>query len=420
MAEPTSALTVYDLVFEVAIAAEIAYYGASGDQPATIPVDITDMDRCLRVVNNAIRHFISHGPPNGWRWRNRDMEIDLVRSYTGTATDGEATSLTDTGIAGDYDDDYFNGYVLTITAGTGVAEYATVTDYDGTLGTFTFAALSGGSTPDTTSQYRICRSTQVINSDPSRYLLSQDFQGQYEGPITFAADQNTCHIEWTSEANIRELRELSVNTSDSPFVAAIKPNATQRRWEFLVDPEPTDETTVVFPYKASFDKVTLVAGTAASANATTLVDSNLAGLYPDDYFNGYTIKVISDTGRGSYAPITDYTGVSGTFTVADWLFVDGTAGGTDPEEGSAYYVELSETHPAGMQFDDTILSSIRAHTEREFVDVDRGYWGQYLQHDLPAAYLTDMRSAPKKLGRMGSGSGPVVKYVTRPIVRYEQ
>jgi len=420
MAEATSALSIYDLVLEAALAAEIAYYGSSGDQPATIPVDLTDMERCLRVVNNAIRHFVSHGPPNGWRWRNRDMEVDLVRSYTGTASSGTAITLVDDSIEDTYDDDHFNGYVLTITAGTGLDEYATVTDYTGSSGTFTFAALSGGSTPDDTSEYRICRSTAVIDSDPTRYLLTQDFQGQHTGQITYAAEQNAIGIEWVSESEIRRLREVDIRQTDAPFVAAIKPNATQRRWELIVDPEPTDENTIVFPYKASFDKMVLVAGTAASADATTLVDSALAYLYPDDYFIGYDIKVISDTGRNSYAAVTDYTGATGTFTVADWLDVDGGAGGKDPAENSAYYVEMSEVHPAGMQFDEAILSSVRAHTEREFVDIDRGHWSQYLQHDLPAAYLTDMRSAPRRLGIMRSGSGPRVQYTQRPIVTYEQ
>ncbi|MCP4541698.1 MAG: hypothetical protein GY832_31585 [Chloroflexi bacterium] len=374
----------------------------------------------MRVVNNAIRHFISHGPPAGWRWRNREMEVDLVRGYTGTATAGAATTLTDGSIAGDYDDDYFNTYKITITAGTGLDEYATVTDYDGTLGKFTFSALSGGSTPDTTSEYRICRSLLVIDSDPSRYLLSQDFQGQYTGGITFAAEQNAAGIEWTSEQQIRRLREVDVYTSDTPFVAAIKPNATQRRWEFIVDPQPTDENTLVFPYKASFDKVTLVGGTASAASATTLADDTFVDLYPDDYFNGYTIKVVSDTGKGSYAVITDYTSSTHTFTVADWLAVDGSAGGKDPAANSAYYVEMSEVHPAGLQFDDAILAAVRAQVEQEFTDVNRGFWDKYTGTDLPAAYLTDTRSVPRKLGIMRSGSGPRVIYVQRPNVTYEQ
>lgn len=420
MSEATSALSVYDLVLEVALAAEIGYYGTTGNEKAMIPTDRSDLDRCLRVVNNAIRHFIAHGPPEGWRWRNRLMEVDLVRSYTGTADDGAATSLTDTDIAGDYDDDYFNTYKLTITAGTGEDEYATVTGYDGTTGKFTFAALSGGSTPDDTSEYRICRSTQVIDSDPARYLLDQSYQGQHTGPITFAADEEATGIEWTSEANIRRLRALDVAQGDAPFVAATLPYSTDRRWELIVDPEPTDEHTVVFPYKASFDKLTLLSGTATAASATSLTDSTLANLYPDDYFNGDDIYIMSGTGKYSRAPITDYTGATGVFTIADWLSLGDVAGGTAAAASSAYYVETDDTHPAGLQFDDAILSACRAHTEMEFADVQRGHMEQYLKSDLMAAYLIDGHSAPRKMSAMRSGSGPRHQFIQRPLVTYEQ
>lgn len=75
---------------------------------------------------------------------NMDME-------TGVATAGAATTLTDS--ARDEADDYFNTWVLTIVAGTGKGETATITDY--ASGVFTFSALSGGSTPDTTSVYYV-------------------------------------------------------------------------------------------------------------------------------------------------------------------------------------------------------------------------------------------------------------------------
>lgn len=69
----------------------------------------------------------------------------------GTATGGTATSLIDTSRT--EPDDYFNGWTLTIIDGAGRTQTATVTDYTGATGTFAFTALSGGSTPDTTSVY---------------------------------------------------------------------------------------------------------------------------------------------------------------------------------------------------------------------------------------------------------------------------
>lgn len=420
MSEPTSRLSVYDLVKEVALAAEIASYGTTGNEAAMVPVDAHDLDRCLRVVNTAIRGFIAKAPPNGWHWRNRLMEVALVRGYTGTVTavgTPPPTTITDAGIAGDYDNDFFNGYVLRITAGTGAGEYATVTDYNGTTGTFT---LGSASTADTTSEYRVCRSTQVIDSDPARYLLSEDFQGEVTGDISFVAGSNACGIEWTSEADIRRRREVSVNTGDAPFIAAILPYSTQRRWELIVDPQPTDEHTVVFPYRANFATLALLAGTASAGNATSLTDSDLAGQYPDNHFNDQTIRIISGTGKTSYAVVTDYTGATGVFTVADWLYQSGAAGGTDPVSGSVYYVDAGSVHPCGMQFDDAIMSACLAQTEQEFTDVKRGFVDKYLNVDLPAAWAIDGRTQPRKLGMMHSGGGgQQVRVIQRDIVEYQ-
>lgn len=418
MAEVTSALTTHDLVLTVASAAEIAYHGTDGQEAEMIPIDAYDLARCLKVVNTAVRDFIAKGPPGGWHWRNRDMEVSLVQSYEGTATAGTAASLTDGDIAGDYADDYFNGYVLKITAGTGIGETATVADFTGSSGKFDFAALSGASTPDTTSQYRIARSTQVIDADASRYLLPQDFQGEVAGDISFIADSEACGLEWTSEGELRRLREVDVPSGDTPYLAAVKPYSTKRRWELMVHPRPSGNSTVTFPYKANFDSLTLIAGVASSASTTTLVDDTFAGMYPDNYFNGDTIRIISGTGKTSYATVTDFTGSTCTFTVADWLYQNGEAGGTDPSTDSVYYVDAGDTHPAGLEFDFAIVAACLAFTEQEFSDVKRGYMDKYLNVDLPSAWAIDGRTRPKKLGVMKPGNGPRTVYVNRGIVEY--
>lgn len=73
---------------------------------------------------------------------------------TGVATGGTAGTLVDT-TNRDELDDAFNDWILTIRAGTGVYETATITDYDQGTSTLSFSALSGGSTPDTTSVYSL-------------------------------------------------------------------------------------------------------------------------------------------------------------------------------------------------------------------------------------------------------------------------
>jgi hypothetical protein len=72
-----------------------------------------------------------------------------MTAETGTATDGSSTTLVDSGRL--EEDDFFNTWVLTVVGGTGLGQTATITDYSD--GTFTFTALSGGSSPDNTSVY---------------------------------------------------------------------------------------------------------------------------------------------------------------------------------------------------------------------------------------------------------------------------
>jgi len=87
-----------------------------------------------------------------------------------------------------------------------------------------------------------------------------------------------------------------------------------------------------------------VTGTADSGDATTLVDATLSATYDaDDDLNGWYCYISSGTGAGSFAVITDYTTLTGTITVADWLDEYGNAGGTDPDADSGYTLTPYET-----------------------------------------------------------------------------
>ncbi len=82
-------------------------------------------------------------------------QFDEMALEGGVATGGTAATLVDTKLplCGYYPVDCFKDWELTIISGTGKGETATVTAWDPATGTFSFAALSGGSTPDTTSYY---------------------------------------------------------------------------------------------------------------------------------------------------------------------------------------------------------------------------------------------------------------------------
>jgi hypothetical protein len=390
MAEPTSVLTFEDLIISVAEAAGIAAY-LPNPNIAIVPIDEYDFDKCKRVVNAGIAQFIADAPDVGWRWSKRLYELTFAPAYSGMADDGEATSLTDDDIAGTYDDDYFNGFTLKITDGTGEGETATVTDYDGTLGKFTFSALSGGSTPDTTSEYRICRSTSVIDADPARYLLSQDFGFAIGKPSYAASTNHGQKIDWDDEYVIRRLRENSISTG-YPSRAAIRPythSSNMRRFELIVDPQPTAADTIIFPYEVGFDKLLMEHGIATAGSETTLTDSNR--YEADGYFNGWVLKIIYGTGIGQTATITDYA--SGVFTFT------ALSGGPTPDDTSRYIVQPAQNlHPAGYRFDTAVKWACLAEAELQFKDMESiGAVQMYNEKFLPKAYQIDARSAPRKI-----------------------
>jgi len=249
-----------------------------------------------------------------------------------------------------------------------------------------------------------------IDNDPARYLLPENFGGEVDGNITYAANTNhATDISWVDESFIRQRRSITVVTSYPLFAATLPYQPTDsslgsRRYELIVDASPSANDTIVFPYTMYFNDMKLEAGEASAASATTLADSTLTGEFPDDYFNTWVIKIISGTGKNSYATVTDYVGSTGTFTVADWLSIGGIAGGTDPDSTSIYYVEpASNLHPAGLKFDEAIKAACLAQAELQVEDIAAGYMDLFLNVSLKAAWNKDANSAPRTLGSMYKG-----------------
>lgn len=91
---------------------------------------------------------------------------------------------------------------------------------------------------------------------------------------------------------------------------------------------------------ASVSSDSPITGTADSATATTLVDATLPN--KDDIFNGLYIEITSGTGAGDdLVAITDYTGSTGTITVAAWA--NGTPDATSTYKIHATLVTINPT-----------------------------------------------------------------------------
>ena len=419
MAEPTSILSYYDLILRTAELAGQAYFGSDGQQRAMIPIDdVNTFDKCKRIVNDGIRMFIAGAPDTGWRWKNRIQSVTFgsVETTGECNSDGDSTSLIDTDLQSIYDtDDEINGYyVYDLTQNI----YAVITAYTaGTTasptGDITVAAwldyddVASSLTPADEDEYAIT-DVKTVAGDKSRYWLDQDF-GRVAGEITWAKNSNRGHdISWSHETEIRNRREVTVSTG-YPQVAAVRRHRNRRRWELIVDPSPVATDTVEFPYELGFDELRMEGGIGNAGDSTSITDASLADLYPVSYFVGWKITLIDGTGKFSYAIVTEYT-TAGKFTVADWLSRSGTAGGKDPSSTTAYYVEPAyNIHPAGLLFDDVILSACKAQVEMQYEDVQGGYVQKFYDVDLPKAWEADKRTAPRKLGKL-----------TRGGVRYRQ
>jgi hypothetical protein len=165
----------------------------------------------------------------------------------------------------------------------------------------------------------------------------------------------------------------------------------KRRYEMILWPTPVQVDVLEFPYILVFNGIDMETGLATSASATTIADTTRDEA--DDYFNGWRIDIIDGTGRGSWALATDYTGSTGSFTVADWLKADGSAGGTDPAADSVYVAQpLNNLHPAGIKFDEVVKASCLSEAEQFFKNIQGGHIERYVQKALPKAYEADARS----------------------------
>ncbi len=408
--EPTSALVFEDLLTEMAELVGVADYNSTSGE-AIHPNNKGDINKLKRVANNGIRRFISEAPPLGWNWAKRIMSIHLKISSSGTATGGSATTLEDTDLDGDYADDYYNGLILEIDGGTGIGETALITDYAGTTAVFTFAALSGGSTPDTTTTYRIGH----------RYALDQTFGGQPDGEITYLRGSGVGPIEWINESALREWRE-SFTAGGNPHQAAIRPYGV-RRFELIVYPDPGSAKVIQFPYTYYFGKLDILTGTTTAAGAaTTLTDTGRKE--PNDYFNtNWIIEITQGTGKGSYAVVSTAAGsfvkATGVFTVAAWLDIDGTSTGTTPASGDTYrLLPVNNLQPAGFAFDNVIRLVCMAAAEAELDDAPNIWEGKYLQA-LGNAFKIDARLAPRTVGNFGGkGGAPYSALVRRRYYSY--
>lgn len=247
--EPTSALTLSDLITEVAHKLGTASYGADGAGALSVPTDTHDLAEAQRLVNNAIRMFIADAPRGGWRWLRpvasvtiwSDINVNASVTVTGGTYDSTNDETLVTATADTFYESMEEKFVVIDGTSFRMKRYATATTM------YVYGDASA-----------VSADTFSIASN-GNYTLPRTFGGQYTGKITYAAGTNQgIDLEWSTDANIRAWREdIDVNTGD-PFWAAIRVMDTgtpRRRWELMMYPEPDEVLVVEFPYTLHFDSL---------------------------------------------------------------------------------------------------------------------------------------------------------------------
>jgi hypothetical protein len=258
----------------------------------------------------------------------------------------------------------------------------------------------------------------VIDSDPARYLMPQDFSGVVTGRIVY--HKNTAHggeIELVHDNDLRRDRSCQVQTN-YPSRAAILPYGV-RRFELLVDPAPVAADIIEIPYQAHFDILQLQGGVATAGTTTTMTDTVLTtrGYFPDDYFNGWIITVLGGTGRYQTATVTDWDMSDSKFTFT------GLSGSATPDATTVYIVQPANNyHPAGASFDTAVLGACLAQAVLDLgLDDKSGRVAEFFKVLLPAAQEMDRKIAgrSRRLGLMSNGPRDYRERTWTPITHFE-
>lgn len=255
MSDPSNNLTFSKLRIRVAEYLGIAYYGAAGGEAAQLPTDAHDLDLVGRLVNDGYDRFITDNE-RGWRFMTVPLSITFAPQSSVTITVKTTGTATVGSLAGDFADDYFNGWQIGLKdEDAGGTTALTVVDYTGATGLFTFAASSVPSTIEAGDTLLYAGSGNVAG-DAARYFLPDDSVGIINFPWTYPETGPLVRIDRVTEARMRELRAATSSTSgDATLYAtrAINTTATStgKRWEVIFWPTPSGTETITTTYKRS-------------------------------------------------------------------------------------------------------------------------------------------------------------------------
>lgn len=285
MSEPSAALSFSDLIIEVAVKLGVAHYGTDGDEAAQVPQDVHDLNECKRHVNSGIRMFLADAPSNGWRCQHPVADVVLWPSVAVDAT------VTATGVYEPPTDTT----LITASADTFYASMElkpiVVTDVD----TLIIAAYASATTVRVAGDHHWTGAKTFSIAADGNYTLPSTFGGETNGDITYVAGTNsTLSITWTSDVEIRRLREGLDSGTGDPHKAAIRVTTTSRRWELMVWPTPRSARTVGFPHELYFNKL------------VNLTDTHPCGFAHDETIKAAVFAVMERDAEDTLGGLMEY------------------------------------------------------------------------------------------------------------------
>lgn len=250
MADSTLRITFEQL--QIRIADFLGIANRSGSSLA-VPSDAKNLELVKRLANDGYRRMLTDYEK--WNILNVPLTINFIAQLSGTVTavvTGATPSITIGSFAGDYANDTFNGYEITVDEDTNAETVLTVVDYVGATGQFTFAANSVPTTIAIGDTLKVAGARNVAGI-AWRFYLPDDFYGLWKVPLTYNPNGPRIRIQEVTEGEIREMRAGARTAGDPMFVAFRPINTTAasdgKRWEALFWPEPNTEVPVQGIYK---------------------------------------------------------------------------------------------------------------------------------------------------------------------------
>lgn len=245
--DPTLTLTFKQL--QVRIAEYLGIAPLEAGDVAGPPTDPHDLDLVKRLVNDGYRRFISEN--DKWNFLNVRHTIKFASQQTGSITAVTGTTFTVAALAGQKANDFFNGFEMRlVNTASGDPFDVKITDYVGSTGVFTVAAMPSTIVINDTVQYA---GATNVNGQASEYYMPDDFYGIIISPYTYDANGPRIRINQYTEDEWREQTAMNQSSGTPTYFAhrSINTTATSTggRWEALFWPAPVGSERVTAAYK---------------------------------------------------------------------------------------------------------------------------------------------------------------------------